>query len=163
MKADTFIIGYGNPDRQDDGVAWHILKNLAARLGYDASDEPGDDIEVESDAADLLFTLQIYPELAEAISHYKRVCFIDAHIAEIPEELLWSRLVPEYERSPLTHHMSPRTVLSITEMIYHKTPKAFLFSVRGHSFQFEHVLSPRTAALAKQAEERIWEWIQNKT
>jgi len=28
----TLILGYGNPDRQDDGVAVHILEMLAKRL-----------------------------------------------------------------------------------------------------------------------------------
>jgi len=159
MKANTLIIGYGNPDRQDDGVGWHILKNLAERLGVETSDEPGESIEVESDVADLLFILQIYPELAETISHYERVCFIDAHTADIPKEISWIVLDPEYERSPLTHHMSPKTVLSIAATIYHHMPEAILVSVRGFNFKFERALSMRTAALAEEAQGRIWKWL----
>ncbi len=162
MKSDTLIIGYGNPDRQDDGVGWHILKNLANQLGYDIPDDPGEAIEVESDIVDLLFILQIYPELAETISHYKRVCFIDAHTANIPEEISWTHLTPEYEKSPLTHHMSPKTVLSISTTIYKQVAEAILVSVRGFSFNFERSLSPTTAALAKDAQLRIWKWIQQK-
>jgi hydrogenase maturation protease len=160
MKADTLIIGYGNADRQDDGAGWHILKNLAQRLGHDVPDEPGEGIEVDSDLADLRFILQIYPELAETISHYDRVCFIDAHTADIPEEVSWVELEPEYEKSPLTHHMSPRTVLSISAAIYKTAPQAILVSVRGFEFQFERSLSPKTAALAERAEKQIWDWIQ---
>jgi hypothetical protein len=29
----TLILGYGNPDREDDGVAWHILKGIANQFG----------------------------------------------------------------------------------------------------------------------------------
>ena len=29
----SLIIGYGNPDREDDGVAWHILRALTVKLG----------------------------------------------------------------------------------------------------------------------------------
>ncbi len=160
MKADTLVIGYGNADRQDDGVGWHILKNLAERLGRSVPDDPGANIEVESERVDLLFILQIYPELAETISHYQRVCFVDAHTSDIPEEISWIELEPEYEKSPLTHHMSPKTVLSISATIYNNVPEAILVSVRGFRFQFERELSPQTAALAHKASQRIWAWIK---
>ena len=159
MKADTLIIAYGNADRQDDGAGWHILKDLAERLGYSILDDPGASIEIESETVDLLFILQIYPELAETISHYERVCFVDAHTADITEEISWFELSPEYEKSPLTHHMSPKTVLSICATIYDKVPQAILVSVRGFLFQFERELSPKTAGLVVEASERIWQWI----
>jgi len=149
MKADTLVIGYGNADRQDDGAGWHILKNLAERLGDSVPDDPGASIEVNSEMVDLIFILQIYPELAETISNYSRVCFVDAHTSDIPEQISWIELSPEYEKSPLTHHMSPKTVLSIAATIYDKIPEAILVSV-----------SPRTAALAQEAAERIWSWIE---
>lgn len=159
--ADTLVIGYGNADRQDDGVGWHILKNLAERIGHTVPDDPGADIDIESEIVDLTFILQIYPELAETISHYKRVCFVDAHTADISEKISWIDLTPEYEKSPLTHHMSPKTVLSISATIYDKVPEAILVSVRGFRFQFERELSPQTAALAESAAERIWDWINH--
>lgn len=160
MKANTLIIGYGNADRQDDGVGWHILKNLAERVGRQVPSDPGEIIEVESEIVDLRFILQIFPELAEDISNYERVCFVDAHTSDIPECISWVDLNPEYEKSPLTHHMSPKTVLSITDTIYGRTPQAILVSVRGYEFQFERSLTPKTAALAEEAQERLWQWIQ---
>lgn len=161
MKSKTLVIGYGNPDRQDDGVGWHILRILAQRVGESIPDDPGASIEVETELVDLMFILQIYPELAETISHYERVCFVDAHTADIPEKISWIELSPEYEKSPLTHHMSPRTVLSISATIYDKIPEAVLVSVRGFHFEFERELSPKTADLAKGATERIWDWINS--
>lgn len=159
MKSDTLVIGYGNPDRQDDGVGWHILKYLAERIGHAIPDDPGASIEIENDIVDLLFTLQIYPELAETISNYQRICFVDAHTSDIPAEISWVELNPEYEKSPLTHHMSPKTVLSIAAMIYDHKPEAILVSVRGYDFQFERSLSLKTEFLTNQAANRIWEWI----
>ncbi len=159
MQPKTLIIGYGNADRQDDGAGWHILRNLALRLGEKVSDDPGEMFEVFSEKADLMFILQIYPELAETVSHYDRVCFVDAHTSDIPDPISWQEISPEYEKSPLTHHMSPRTVLSIAATIYEHQPTAILVSVRGYHFQFERELSPETEKLADQASERIWEWI----
>lgn len=163
MKANTLIIGYGNTDRQDDGVGWHVLKYLGAKMGYQVSDEPGETIEIEDEKLDLLYILQIYPELAETISHYERVCFVDAHTADIPEAISWFKLEPEFEKSPLTHHMSPKTVLSITSTIYGTTPEAVLVSIRGFCFQFHRTLSEQTAALTEVATERIWAWVNSAT
>ena len=162
MKADTLIIGFGNADRQDDGVGWHILKNLAEKIGQSVPDDPGASIEIESEIVDLVYILQIFPELSETISHYKRVCFVDAHTSDIPEKISWHQLTPEYEKSPLTHHMSPKTVLSITATIYDRVPEAILVSVRGYGFQFNRELTPKTTALAEQTTERLWEWINTK-
>ena len=159
MKAKTLIIGYGNVDRQDDGVGWHILKTLADHIGRTIPDDPGSSIEITSQVVDLTFIYQIYPELAEAISHYDRVCFVDAHTAEITTEISWTVLSPEYEKSPLTHHMSPKTVLSITDTIYNQVPETILVSVQGYKFGFERELSPQTAKLAQRAAHKIWDWI----
>jgi len=161
MKANTLVIGYGNPDRQDDGVGWHILKNLAERVGQTIPDDPGASIEIETETVDLTYILQIFPELSETISHYDRVCFVDAHTSDIPEEISWLELSPEYEKSPLTHHMSPKTVLSIATTIFDHTPEAVLVSVRGYGFEFLRELSPQTAALAEEAAERLWDWINS--
>lgn len=161
MGTKTLIIGYGNADRQDDGAGWHILKNIAEQLGEAVPEDPGASIEIEHEMVDLLFDLQIYPELAETISHYDRVCFVDAHTADIPEKISWIKLSPEYEKSPLTHHMSPKTLLSISKTIYDRVPEAILVSVRGYKFEFERELSPKTAELVNQATEKIWGWIHN--
>jgi hydrogenase maturation protease len=162
MNANTLIIGYGNADRQDDGVGWHVIKRLAEHLGKTVPEDPGSSIEISTTCIDLLFILQIFPELAETISHYDHVCFVDAHTAQIAEDISWTVLTPEYEKSPLTHHMSPKTVLSIAATIYDTIPEAILVSVRGFSFEFNRELSARTAALTEEAESYIWDWIQTR-
>lgn len=160
MQARTLVIGYGNADRQDDGAGWHILKNMAERLGQAVSEDPGEAVEIHTDLVDLLFDLQLYPELAETVSHYERICFVDAHTSEIPEPISWVELEPVYEKSPLTHHMSPKTVLSIAATIYDSHPEAVLLSIRGYRFQFDRELSPETAKLVERASEQLWQWLK---
>jgi Ni,Fe-hydrogenase maturation factor len=63
----TIIIGYGNPDREDDGVAWHILAALNARLGNPVPDLYADGFEPQGNPIDFMFRLQLMPELAETI------------------------------------------------------------------------------------------------
>ena len=161
MNAKILVIGYGNVDRQDDGAGWHILKTLSSYLGCEFPEDPGTLIEIQTKTVDLLFIYQIFPELAETLSHYDRVCFVDAHTSEIPQEISWKVISPIYEKSPLTHHMTPNTVLSITHTIYDQVPEAILVSVQGTRFGFERELSKHTEELVHIASDKIWEWINS--
>ena len=159
MNKHTLIIGYGNADRQDDGVGWHVIKILAEKLGYAISEDPGSFVEIKDETADLLFSLQLYPEMAEIIAQYDRVCFVDAHTANISEEISWEELHPEYDKSPLTHLVSPKTVLMIASTLFNHAPEAILISIRGYQFQFERDLSNKTAHLVAKAIDMIWDWL----
>lgn len=156
------IIGYGNADRQDDGVAWHILNGLAARLGRATDLEAGEGFQSLGASPDLLFQLQLVPELAETIAKYDRVCFIDAHTGNIVEDLHVESLEPGYQVSAFTHHMTPQTCLALAHSLYGHRPPAWLVSVRGYEFEFDRSLSPRTQQSADQAIELIAKWIDTE-
>jgi hydrogenase maturation protease len=155
----TLLIGYGNPDREDDGLAWHILAALASRLGREVPESYETGFEPQSEQVDLLFQLQLMPELAETIGAYDQVCFVDAHTGAVPHEVHFTQLQPQFQRSPFTHHMTPETCLSLTQALYLKSPPGVLVSVRGYQFGFSRTLSPRSAELAEQAAKLIWEWL----
>lgn len=160
MKENSLIIGIGNYDRQDDGVAWHILCGLAKTLGRDVPQDPyGEGFEPIGEKPHLLFTLQIYPEMAELISNYDHVCFIDAHTGAIPTELQAIKIEPDFQHSPLTHHMTPETVLSLTYTVSNSKPEGFLVSVRGYQFGFAQTLSPKTTELSVSAIQEISNWL----
>lgn len=152
------IIGYGNPDREDDGVAWHILRALTIKLGL-VPPESYEDEFPEFDAIDFAFQLQLTPEMAEDISTYKYVCFIDAHTGNIPEPVRLMEVESEFQHSPFTHHLTPQSLLSMCETLYGKKPDSALLSVLGHRFLFSGQLSEETAQLVPQAVELIWEWL----
>ena len=160
--AKTLIIGYGNPDRQDDGVAWHVINQLAAKLeltGFPDSEET----QVHSGKhADLMFQLQLTPETAEVIASYEAVCFVDAHTGAVKNDLNFVEISPNYQASPFTHHMTPQTCLSIAQNLFKHSPSsAVLVSIRGYSFGFRRDLSEKTLDLAADAIEQIYKWIQN--
>lgn len=157
--AATIIIGYGNPDRQDDGAAWHVLAGLAKRLGRKTPQWPDEVFDLSGENPDLLFNLQLTPELADTISHYGRVCFVDAHTGSVPNDLNVTALQPYFQTSPFTHHMTPETCLTLAETIYHARPESLLVSVRGYQFGFSHDLSEKTQALVSQAIETILAWL----
>jgi hydrogenase maturation protease len=156
----TLILGYGNPDREDDGVAWHILANLAASFHQQVPLTPYDPFEPEGKALDLLFYLQLTPDLAADFCCYDRICFVDAHTGAVPKGLNIQVIKPIYQKSPFTHHMTPETLLSLIETLYQAHPEAILVSVRGYHFGFSQELSKATAIVAKQASIWIEKWLK---
>lgn len=155
------LIGYGNPDREDDGVAWHILRALTEKLGL-ASPGSYEDEFPEHPRIEFAFYLQLTPEMAEDVSAYEHVCFIDAHTGSIPEPVRLIDVESEFQASPFTHHLTPQSLLSMCETIYRKKPDAALLSVLGHRFLFTRQLSEETATLVPQAVELIWDWMNTR-
>ena len=154
----TLLIGYGNPDREDDGVAWHILRALTIKLGLPAPDSYEEEFPQNS-RVDFAFYLQLTPEMAEDIAAYDHVCFVDAHTGNIPESVRLIDVESDFQRSPFTHHLTPQSLISICETLYGKKPDAALLSVRGYQFLFSRELSEETKALVPQAVELLWEWL----
>ena len=153
------VIGYGNPDRQDDGVAWHVLHALAIRLNLPAPDSYEEEFP-SNDRLDFSFTLQLTPEMAEQIAPYERVCFVDAHTGSIASEVQLVPVESQFQHSPFTHHLTAQSLLSMCQSLYGNTPQAVLLSVRGYQFEFERELSTETAALMPEAVEMIRGWME---
>ena len=59
------FLGYGNIDRQDDGVAWHLLCEMMHRLGAPVPAQPEDEMPVQYGDFAFDFHLQLTPELAD--------------------------------------------------------------------------------------------------
>ncbi len=161
LRPRILILGYGNPDREDDGVAWHILQGLADYLGRDSLNTETGGWDQLGDSPDLLFVLQLTPELAELIADYDRICFVDAHTGDYPEELRFESIPAEFQTSPFTHHMTPQTCLVLAKTLHGHAPQGIVVSVRGYQFGFSHTLSPRTAELAGEAVKRIGDWLNS--
>jgi hydrogenase maturation protease len=153
------ILGYGNADRQDDGVAWHVLNHIAKHLHRPLSNTPDDGFDPSEGPVELLFALQLTPEMAETVAGFERVCFVDAHTGAVPNEINIVPVGQKYESSPFTHHMTPATCLSLAKALYGYSPESLLVSVRGYEFGFGWNLSPRTQVLAAQAANQIVEWL----
>ena len=156
---NTLFIGYGNPDRQDDGVAWHVLTGIARQLGLETSPSWEDPLPSNPEA-EFAFNLQLTPEVAEDLTAYDRVCFVDAHTGKIPTNVQMVDVSPEYQTSPFTHHLTPEMLLSMCSSLYNKIPEAILISVRGYEFGFETELSPFTSSLITEAIERTVGWLK---
>ena len=151
VNPKTLVIAYGNRDRQDDGAGWHILALVAAQLGLQAPEFPGEWTESEDGSLRLLYLYQLLPELAEDLIDYAQVIFMDAHnAAELPE-LVFEPVSPAWVHSAFTHHLSIGELLAITQTLYSCCPVAWMLSVRGYAFEFSQTLSPLTSLLVNQA------------
>jgi len=177
MAGRILVLGYGNVDRQDDGVAWHILNFIAKHFGLPAPDptgesfsqsNPGMPTDASSDPAvgsligpfDLAFVLQLTPEMAETLANYAVVCFVDAHTGNVPQEVNFEEMQAAYQASPFTHHLTPQTCLALAQALYGHSPRGFLTSVHGYQFGFTNELSEQTKQLATTAGEQLVAWLR---
>jgi hydrogenase maturation protease len=155
----TLIVGYGNPDREDDGIAWHILYETAKRLGRPLPDGPEEGFFPSGENPDFWFDMQLAPDMAEDLARYERICFVDAHTGDIPHEILMRPVDDTPASSAFTHHMTAATCLALVRSLYGRSPEAMLLSVRGYRFGFHRELSPQAAGLLEDALKTLDEWM----
>jgi hydrogenase maturation protease len=147
----NLIIGYGNPDRGDDGASYNLLITLLNNYGKQNSDIFSSEITELNENTDVLFNFQLLPEFAELISDYQRVIFIDTHTGEIEDEIRVKSIDPFPEHSPFTHHFSPASCLALSQSMTGKHPKGWLVSMRGYEFGFNRELTNETMVLVDKA------------
>lgn len=161
-KCKTLLIAYGNTTRRDDGVAYHVVQRLCARLGL----EP-DALDAEEGMLDerlsILRLHQLAPELAETLARYDAVIFIDAHVGGqgwAPVE--WRSIEPAYAPGLVSHHLKPAAVLALCDTLYGAHPQGYALSILGHDFDFGEDLSPATLALVDEAVERLERFLEGE-
>jgi hydrogenase maturation protease len=134
-----FVIGYGNSSRNDDGVGWSVVERLRQQSVPDL---------------ELLTAHQLEVDLAETIREYDVVVFVDAAVPESPQAVARTTVAADFQSHAVAHFLTPADVLGLCQMLYEVPPQAFLFSIRGHDFNFGTTLSPATAAAAREV---VWE------
>jgi hydrogenase maturation protease len=155
----TLILGFGNPDRQDDGVAWHILATLLQAYGHPHPNSIDIDERDLKNNLHFLFQFQLLPELASDLNQYDHAVFIDAHTGAIPSEVQAIEVAPDFQSSPLTHHLTANSLLAITKNMHGRYPSSILVSIRGYEFGFSQELSQRTQNLVPVALEKIQSYL----
>jgi hydrogenase maturation protease len=152
---NTLIIGFGNMDRADDGVAFAVVNALRYRLGQQALPEDETGLDALGSPVDSVFLLQLTPDLMDEMGRYERIVFVDAHVDENMDDLHCGPVLPEQATLTFTHHMSPEMLLALLKVLHAREPAGYLVSIRGHDFDFHRRLSPETASQVEPAVERI--------
>ncbi len=152
----TLVVGFGNLYRRDDGAGRAVVNRLRQHLDREPLDPLDDGFDDLGHQVDTVVMHQLVPELAETLSDYELVVFVDAHVgATIPEPLHEERLEVVH-RTPFVYHQThPSTVLALTRQMFDRVPEAVLVSLLGHDFDFGEGLSEKTAALVEPAVVRV--------
>ena len=151
----TLVIGFGNLDRADDGVAFYIINALRCELGENPLPESETGLEDLGRPVDTAFIGQLTPEMIDVLEGYDRVIFVDAHVDPGVDDLYCTAVSPDEAGLTFTHHMSPPTLLAFFEALHGHAPEGYLVSIRGYDFDFHRDLSPATAALIALAVKKI--------
>jgi hydrogenase maturation protease len=129
----VLIVAYGNPLRSDDGVAWRAADQLDGMF-------PRPDVEI-------LRLHQLAPELAETVSRFAAVIFVDAAEANgAPGEVRCEEIVLSAASTRFSHQLSPQAVLSLAAQLYQARPRVFRATLAGQSFEHGEALSPAVLA-----------------
>jgi len=128
MKS-ILLIGYGNPTRMDDGIGWYVADKIEEKLG---------------DLIEVIKADQLAVEMVEDIYDRDLVIFVDAHVSESDDWIRSEEVKSDPKPGLIAHIMKPSNLLAICESLYHKHPKAYLYSVKGVDFDFGENFSRQT-------------------
>ena len=149
--ARVLVIGTGNPLRGDDGFGLRLAAALAERL--------------PAGQAEVIATVQLTPELAEAMSGAERALFLDCRDGAPPGRLEVTPVRLRNECAPaLSHHLEASALLHAAAALYGRAPEAALLTVTGADFAFGTGLSPAVQAAFPGAVEHaaalIGDWLR---
>ena len=156
----VLVIGFGNVYRRDDGVGLAVVNALRRQLGQPELPAGEDGIDTLRDSTERIDSIalhQLLPELAELLSPYERVIFVDAHVEALPQPILEEPLEACFKPATVSHILHPCALLALAEQMHGRAPQGILLSLRGHDFDFGEGLSPATQALVPAAVARILE------
>ena len=149
------VIGYGNLERGDDGVAFHVVNRLRRALGRAPLGDADTGLQDLGADTDAVFIRQLVPELAVEAAAYDRLVFVDAHVPSLGQAVACARILPEARLSAFSHLMAPAAFLWLAQAVGGRAPAGFLVSLRGRCFDPVRGLSPQTAGLVNRAAARI--------
>lgn len=156
----TLVIGFGNLDRGDDGVAFDVVNRLRRQLGLKPLDAEETGLNDRGRDTDAVFVRQLVPELALDVGGCERLIFIDAHVPAEPREIVCVAVQPEARlTSTLSHTLPVEGFLWLVQAVAGRAPESFLVSLRGQCFEPGCGLSPATAGLVEQAATMAWRLI----
>ena len=156
----TIIVGYGNIDRSDDGVAYGIINLVRQALGQKILEDEDTGLEKLDGEIDSVFLTQLVPDIMELLTGFEQIIFVDAHAGADMEDLNCSKVTPQYVSSTFTHHMTPDVILAFLKTLYQHESEAYIVSVRAHNFDFKRSFSPKTQSLLRPASDKIIELLK---
>jgi hydrogenase maturation protease len=150
QTASTWVIGYGNPHRRDDGLGPYVVDRLCEEL---------------HDTGRISFRSlhQLDPVLVDELQMADLIVLVDATVEDLEGGIRWTKVRPGIEISSReTHDLKASTLLGFLEAFYHRSPPTWLVSVQGIDFGFGEGLSPETREKADRARVEIAQFCKKK-
>jgi hydrogenase maturation protease len=144
----VLVLGYGNRSRNDDGVGWFVVERLE---------------ELKLPGVELLTAHQLDLDHSEVISRFDTVVFVDAAIPQSPLPMACAVVEPGFRSHAVAHYLTPGDLLELAMTLFGHAPRAFLFSIRGHDFNFGTTLSAPTESAAREAVRQISQLVRPLT
>jgi hydrogenase maturation protease len=133
------IVGFGNPQRRDDGIGPYIVGQLKSDLKAYGT-------------IGFLSVRHPEPSIVEALHGSDQILFIDATIRVLTCGWQLNRIQPDTDALPFTtHHFTPMAILGMIKMIYGYCPPAWVLTVQGFDFGFGQGLTCRAKNRARSA------------
>ncbi|MCX8057560.1 MAG: hydrogenase maturation protease [Ignavibacteria bacterium] len=127
---DTLVICIGNEIRSDDSVALHFKKEFE---------------NLFLPFVEIISVHQLTPELAEVISKFDKIIFVDASIEEIDKPTLKKiNFDFQYSNQSLNHIFTPESLIFLVKELYNKSPEFYSLSIPAINFDFGTELHPKT-------------------
>jgi len=137
-QSPVWIIGYGNPQRRDDGIGPYAVTKLREILNH-------------KEGIHFYALHQLEPDLAFELRDATLIIFVDAAMNELRGGWEWTRVEPELRSlSYLTHHINPAFLVGLLQSLYNENPEAWMISVQGEDFDIGE-------GLTKEVEDRVFE------
>ncbi len=144
-KRNTCIVGIGNTLRSDDGVGAYTCQLLK---------------EKNLPAVIIITTQQLDISMAEELSKFDSVIFIDASLQE--ETISFqSLLVKDNPPQSFSHHINAAMLVSLARQLFLTDTRFYICAIGAHNFEMGTRLSEKTIHNAAEAASLLAEWIQH--
>ncbi len=121
---DLYIVGFGNPQRRDDGIGSYIVRQLKSALK-------------SYDKIGFLSVRHPEPSIISELHGADQILFVDATMKMLTNGWQLNRIQPETEMLPYTtHHFTPTCILGMIKMLYGQSPPTWVLTVEGCDFGF---------------------------
>jgi len=130
MNKRTLLICFGNEIRSDDGVAIHLAREFE---------------KLKFSQVKVITSHQLIPELAETISQFDLVIFVDASVNVTHQvELIKIESSENHSEVNTFHSLSPEILLNLSEKLFNKKSEAYALKIPAINFEFGTKLHPVT-------------------
>lgn len=142
------IIGYGNPQRRDDGIGPYVVNRLRPYFK-------------DCRSVRLRILHQLDPVLATELENSGIILFVDATAEVLTEGRQWTPVQPELEFRPwLLHQVTPAVLLGLLQFLYNCSPPAWTVAVQGEDFDFGCGMTAAARKRARQVTDEIVKFVE---